>query len=205
MPGSRPSTPTSAVLMLTTPSTAFVARAGGAAIRIRQETSRPCPRRMPGCRPRRAPVAPLPRRAEIHDRGGIRRQGHAAARAGQPALVALPAVVDAGTALHAVPKLGRKRRAQPGVQADLVGLAGWGRWGSVGSHGVVRNCAGKYRMHTASSGQERSSQPWIVQYPPGCVASHEREPFGLQSTAVIHSSPISRRQPVAATASSSAT
>ena len=45
----------------------------------------------------------------------------------------------------------------------------------------------------------------IVQYPPGCDTSHERDPFGLQSAAVTHSSPISRRQPDAATASSSAT
>ena len=62
-------------------------------------------------------------------------------------------------------------------------------------------------MQTASSGHDVSSQPWIVQYPPGCVASHEREPFGLQSAAVVHSSPISRLHPapaVAATTSSSA-
>src|SRR5689334_3518573 len=53
-------------------------------------------------------------------------------------------------------------------------------------------------MHADSSGHDVSLQPWIVQYPPGCDESHERVPLGLQSAAVVHSSPILRAQPLVA-------
>src|SRR5881394_3332384 len=60
-------------------------------------------------------------------------------------------------------------------------------------------------MHTASSGQDVSSQPWMVQYPPGCDTSHDRVPFGLQSAAAEQSSPIIFLQPPPAVATTAST
>ena len=44
--------------------------------------------------------------------------------------------------------------------------------------------------HTASSGQPSGSQLKTVQYPPGCVVSQSRSPFGEQSVESEHLSPI---------------
>ena len=162
---------------------------------------------MPGCRPRggfrAVPAASAsPRaqlrdgRAEMHDRAQVGRERHAPARSRQPALVPArgsrrrSSRSSRSSAALATAARTALRRRQNSSAAQPVGT-------DVGSHGFVRYCAGKYRMHADSSGHDVSSQPWIVQYPPGCDESHERVPFGLQSAAVVHSSPILRAQPLA--------
>lgn len=57
-------------------------------------------------------------------------------------------------------------------------------------------------MHTELSGQDRSSQPSTVQYPPGWEMSQVRSDSVLQSMLVSHPSPISRLQAAAAIAPS---
>jgi hypothetical protein len=54
--------------------------------------------------------------------------------------------------------LGQLSAAHPGGSGDCAGQSS-----QHGLHGSVRNSAGKYRMQTASSGQDVASQPMIVQ------------------------------------------